>query len=349
MDDAKGWLRCSTVGVAALMGIANVGFPLDQILDRIFDQIAPKQRQPVKELAGRVADTLASLEHSHGPETVQSALSTTTELLRDFGISDQTFVEFNLDASDAAEKILRHARFKPDEQIEIAPLCSRLLTAFYQSLSEDADIVAGLLPHIRRAILCRLDEIGSEQKALLSAFERLRAQVGEDRVDQIQRENHLTQAALTNMFCILHEQQVPAELLDAKLRKIAERHVELTERLHSFWESNDEPEVAECHERAARAIEAGDYHLADSLLEEAELIDDKALQKQQEVLDRRKLSKARTRSERSDLERTRLNYRKAASHLAEAAALLPSSEDELLIDYVTRRAAILFGAGSGIW
>ena len=63
----------------------------------------------------------------------------------------------------------------------------------------------------------------------------------------------------------------------------------------------------------------GDYDLADELLEQAEEVDDEALREQQDALDRRKLSKARTRSERGELERARLNYRKAAAHFAEAA------------------------------
>lgn len=73
--------------------------------------------------------------------------------------------------------------------------------------------------------------------------------------DMFSEELGVTRAAVDSMMAILKEQEVPPEQLEAKLKEIAERHVELTEKLHQLSTSNDEPEVAKRREQAAEAIE----------------------------------------------------------------------------------------------
>jgi len=155
----------------------------------------------------------------------------------------------------------------------------------------------------------------------------------------------VTKAAVETMLTILKEQEVPPEQLEAKLKEIAERHNELTEKLHALSKSNDEPEITKRREQAADAIEQGDYDKAAELLEEAVGIDRQAIDEQQDELDRRKLSAASTLSQQGELERTRLNYRKAADHFAEAASLVPTSEEDARFHYLMEQASVLYDQG----
>ena len=127
----------------------------------------------------------------------------------------------------------------------------------------------------------------------------------------------VTKAAVETMFAILKEQRVPPEQLEAKLKVIAERHIELTAKLHALSESNDAPEISKRRERAAEAIEQGEYDRAAAFLEDAVSIDRRAIEEWEDELDRRKLSAAATISQTGELARTRLDYRKAAEHFAE--------------------------------
>ena len=156
----------------------------------------------------------------------------------------------------------------------------------------------------------------------------------------------VTKAAVETMLTILKEQEVSPEQLEAKLKEIAERHVALTERLHELSRSNDEPEVAQKREQAAEAIERGDYDRAEALLAEAVAIDRSAIGEQQEALDHRKLSAAATIGQQGALEKTRLNYRKAAAYFAEAAGLVQDVDADARLSYLMKQASVLDDHGS---
>lgn len=155
----------------------------------------------------------------------------------------------------------------------------------------------------------------------------------------------VTKATVATMLAILKEQNVPPEQLENKLKEIAKQHLDLTERLHALSRSNDEPKIVERRERAAEALERGSYDQANELLAEAVAIDRFAINEQQEALHRRQLSAATTLSQQGELERTRLNYRKAAEHFAEAALLVPSSETDIRLAYLTRQASAFTAQG----
>ena len=97
--------------------------------------------------------------------------------------------------------------------------------------------------------------------------------------------------------------------------------------------------------RPLKAIEKGDYDQATDLLGEAVAIDRQAIEDQQDTLDRRKLSAATTLGQQGELERIRLNYRKAAEHFAEAAALMPASETDTRFDHLMGQASVLRDQG----
>ncbi len=163
--------------------------------------------------------------------------------------------------------------------------------------------------------------------------------------DVFSEELGVTRAAVDSMMAILKEQEVPPEQLEAKLKEFAERHLELTEKLHQLSRSNDEPEVAKRREQAAAAIEQGEYDRAGALLAEAVVIDRGAIDEQQEALDRRKLSAAATIAQQGELERARLNYRKAAGHFADAAGLVRAFDSDAALDYLLEQASVLYDQG----
>src|SRR5215467_9135800 len=73
---------------------------------------------------------------------------------------------------------------------------------------------------------------------------------------EISRAFGVTDTALTTFFRILGENKVPTEDLDAKLREIATRHVNLLKQAEAS--SDDDPETAAIKKQAVAAIAAGD-------------------------------------------------------------------------------------------
>ncbi|WYD80677.1 MAG: hypothetical protein V8K32_15350 [Candidatus Electrothrix gigas] len=74
----------------------------------------------------------------------------------------------------------------------------------------------------------------------------------------------VTDAALTNFFRILEEQQVPRNDLDAKLREIAAAHKELLAQVEAI--QSKDPEVLRLKDEAKQAVETGRYANAMRLL-----------------------------------------------------------------------------------
>ncbi len=163
--------------------------------------------------------------------------------------------------------------------------------------------------------------------------------------ESFSKELGVTKAAVENMLAILKEQKVPPDQLEPKLKEIAERHLELTEKLHILSNSNDEPEITKLREQAAEAIEQGDYDRTDELLAEAAAIDRRAIDEQQGELDRRKASAALTIGQQGELERARLNYRQAAEHFSEAASLVSTVDSEDHFSYLMKQASVLNDQG----
>ncbi|MEM9628279.1 MAG: tetratricopeptide repeat protein [Pseudomonadota bacterium] len=152
-------------------------------------------------------------------------------------------------------------------------------------------------------------------------------------------------AAVETMLTTLKVREVPPEHLETKLKEIAERHLDLTAKLHELSRSNEEPEVAEKREQAAEVIEQGDYEQAEALLAEAVTIDRDRIDQQQDAIDRSKLSIAVTIAQQGELERTRLNYRKAAGHFAEAADRVQSFDSDAAVEYLSKQASVLNDQG----
>ena len=157
----------------------------------------------------------------------------------------------------------------------------------------------------------------------------------------------VTESALANFFRILEEQQVARGELDAKLREIAMRHVELLQRFESV--TSDDPEVKALKKEAGQAIKNGEYDRAEDLLNQAKERDRDAIARmkasiaeQQAALEKRQLSEAASCVEQAKLQEMQYRYEKAAQYFQEAAAALPEGHE-------WEQATYLRAAGYDLW
>jgi len=113
---------------------------------------------------------------------------------------------------------------------------------------------------------------------------------------------------------IVGENDIRSERLAAKLVEIAESFKALRETASA--QPGDDPKIAALKADAQKAIEAGELTKADALLADVET-------EQRRTLDRLAVNAAETSARRGDIAFTRLRYREAATHFANAAAVFP--------------------------
>jgi tetratricopeptide (TPR) repeat protein len=137
---------------------------------------------------------------------------------------------------------------------------------------------------------------------------------------------------------ILGENDIPPERLAAKLVEIAESFKALRETASA--QPGDDPKIAALKADAQKAIEAGELTKADALLADVET-------EQRRTLDRLAVNAAETPARRGDIALTRLRYREAATHFANAAAVFPpkSAYEDKRLSYLRKEAAALFQQG----
>ena len=102
----------------------------------------------------------------------------------------------------------------------------------------------------------------------------------------------------------------------------------------------DDLKIATLKADAQKAIDAGELAKADALLADVET-------EQSRAHDRLAINEAETSARRGGIALTRLRYREAATHFANAAAAFPpkSAHEEKRIDYLAREATALFLQG----
>ncbi len=116
--------------------------------------------------------------------------------------------------------------------------------------------------------------------------------------------------------------------------EIAARHQDLLAWIGRT--ASGDPRARELEEARA-AIEAGEYHWAEQLLNEA---------KTAAVGDaRRPRAAAEAAAENGELAMSRMRYRQAATYFAEAADLLPGNSDEVLAVYLDRQGVAAWRGG----
>jgi tetratricopeptide (TPR) repeat protein len=137
---------------------------------------------------------------------------------------------------------------------------------------------------------------------------------------------------------ILGEANVPPELLAAKLVEIAERFKALQEAASA--QPGDNARTTGLKADAQKAIDAGELGKADALLETVE-------SEQRHAVDRLAVNAAVTSSRRGDIAMTRLRYREAATHYADAAAVLPpvAANEGKRFRYLQREAFAVYLQG----
>ena len=137
---------------------------------------------------------------------------------------------------------------------------------------------------------------------------------------------------------IVGENDIRSERLAAKLVEIAESFKALRETASA--QPGDDPKIAALKADAQKAIEAGELTKADALLADVET-------EQRRTLDRLAVNAAETSARRGDIALTRLRYREAATHFANAAAVFPpkSAYEDKRLSYLRKEAAALFQQG----
>jgi hypothetical protein len=128
---------------------------------------------------------------------------------------------------------------------------------------------------------------------------------------------------------ILGENDIPPERLAARLVEIAERFKDL--QATASAQPGDDPKIAALKAKAQTAIEAGQLAEADASLAEVET-------EQRRAHDRLAINEAETSAGRGGIALTRLRYREAAAHFANAAAAFPpqSAHEDKRIGYLAR-------------
>ena len=127
------------------------------------------------------------------------------------------------------------------------------------------------------------------------------------------------------------------------LRAKADEYIALRDRLNRL--TNDDPKVQALRQQAAAALATGGFADADRFLAEAEQRDLDVVEELESLAIRRRLSAAESRAERGAAARLQLDYRGAASHYAEAAAIVPVTHASERWRYTEYQALALYAQG----
>ena len=123
----------------------------------------------------------------------------------------------------------------------------------------------------------------------------------------------------------------------------ADEYVALQGRLSRL--TDDDPRVQAWRQQAAILVGAGQFDDADKVLAEAERHDLEAVDELETRASGRRRSAAATRADRAAAARVRLDYRGAAAHYAEAAAIVANADTGALWRYTLEAAGSLSNQG----
>jgi tetratricopeptide (TPR) repeat protein len=184
-------------------------------------------------------------------------------------------------------------------------------------------INVGVSPAVLQALIRQHADYSETQKKL---FVELEAKLD------------LNQRQIRAAFDILGERDVPPERLAAKLVEIAERFKTL--QTTATAQPGDDSKVIGLKAEAQTSIKAGDLAKADALLGEVEI-------EQRRLLERLVVNAAETSARRGDIALTRLRYREAARHFANAARGLSTevAHRNKHVEYLRKEAYALYLQG----
>ena len=184
--------------------------------------------------------------------------------------------------------------------------------------------ISGVAPEILAAIVRQHDERSQEQKKLIARLEK---------------DLDLNHGQMRAALDIVGEANVPLEGMSSKRIEVAQRFRALQEQIGSA-QPGDDSQIAALKADAQAAVDSGDLVKADALLAQIET-------RQRQALDRLAVNAAETSRKRGDIAETRLQYREAARHFANAAAVLPLGgvNEEKRIAYLEKEADALYRQG----
>ncbi len=219
----------------------------------------------------------------------------------------------------------------PSASLQTTAPCSPIVVDTRGNVDIDINCPIQLTPKQLRELIDSLrspEGLGTE---LVSEFRELSGQF------------RVTELALKTFLRTLDRKQVPIEDLDATLRQVAKRHLDLIGELQRLKSAS--PDIAAIKQEALKAIEEGDYGRAEALLRKAENADLAAARALQEEAELRLLSAGETRAERGGLQLTQLNYLAAGKRFQEAAELVPPDHDLVRAGYLNRAGVAFHDAG----
>jgi tetratricopeptide (TPR) repeat protein len=155
-----------------------------------------------------------------------------------------------------------------------------------------------------------------------------------DRLEMLSERLGITETALTNFFRILGENKVATEDLDAKLREFAARHLTLLKQAEAS--PDDDPQIAAIKQQVVTAINAGDYHHAEELLQRAFDAYLTAARRALDAANKRFLTATKIKADLAELALTELQFTAAVDGFREAADLVPATEPLVRATYLNR-------------
>jgi tetratricopeptide (TPR) repeat protein len=180
----------------------------------------------------------------------------------------------------------------------------------------------------------KVDELVRDAKRLL---EELTTQQREN-IALLKEKLDLNERQVRAALGILGENDIPPERLAAKLVEIAERFKTL--QATALAQPGDTQKITSLKAQAQKAIEEGELAKADAFLADVEA-------EQRHALDRLAADAAETLVKRGDIALTRLRYREAAKHFANAAALFSPNgpHEDIRIAFLKMEAFALYLQG----
>ena len=217
------------------------------------------------------------------------------------------------------------------QDVRTAGACSPVVNRTQESVTLNLACTAEITPTQLQQITNAVRAGQAIPPELLERSERLAQRLG------------VADTAVTNFFRILGDRKVPIEDLDAKLREVAGQHLTLLKQLETL--SGEDPQVASIKKEAVAAVGAGDYALAQSLLEKAYDADLVAARKAQDAANRRFVTAAKTKADLGQLKLAQLQYAAAAQEFLAAADLVPAGEPLIRAEHLSAGGLAAIDAG----
>lgn len=192
-------------------------------------------------------------------------------------------------------------------------------------------IPAIVIPLLINPTLKLFDRSGNpvSQKAFEKTMKKYR--VSSEDFQKIKEQLNVTDSALISFFKILEEEKVSFENLDTTLQTIATHYTKLQQQLSSSMFDTEEVKVLKG--KAKKALDKGDWDLAEKLLAESSAKGISCARQLKDKADECLLSAAESLEQNGDLATTQLKYKKAAGYYKQATETVPEKHELIKAGY----------------